>query len=159
MPYELRTNPDEIELLVSSPDREGLFRDALTGVLEAVYGAPLVSVVIPVYGKIDYTRRCLASIERHAPGLPFEVIVVDDASPDDSAAVLRTCGGITLLQNEVNLGFIRSCNRGAAAARRARGEAVGGETAGAGLAANESGMARSESNIARRQARAPRTVP
>ncbi|MBP7678144.1 MAG: hypothetical protein KBB14_17710 [Thermoanaerobaculia bacterium] len=41
MPYELRTNPDEIELLVSSPDREGLFRDALTGVLEAVYGAPL----------------------------------------------------------------------------------------------------------------------
>ena len=40
MPHELRTSPDEIELLVSSPDREGLFRDALTGVLEAVYGAP-----------------------------------------------------------------------------------------------------------------------
>ncbi len=41
MPHELRTSPDEIELLVSSPDREGLFRDALTGILEAVYGAPL----------------------------------------------------------------------------------------------------------------------
>ncbi|MHB8798773.1 MAG: hypothetical protein ACYDBY_09960 [Thermoanaerobaculia bacterium] len=41
MPYELRTSPDEIELSVSSPDREGLFRDALAGVLEAVYGAPL----------------------------------------------------------------------------------------------------------------------
>ena len=41
MPYELRTSPDEIELLVSSPDRRGLFRDALTGVLEAVHGAPL----------------------------------------------------------------------------------------------------------------------
>lgn len=41
MPYELRTSPDEIELLVSSPDREGLFREALAGTLEAVYGEPL----------------------------------------------------------------------------------------------------------------------
>ncbi|HQN06794.1 MAG TPA: hypothetical protein PK569_04410 [Thermoanaerobaculia bacterium] len=41
MPHELKTSPDEMELLVTSPDREGLFRDALAGALEAVYGAPL----------------------------------------------------------------------------------------------------------------------
>ncbi len=41
MPHELRTSPDEVELLVSAPDRESLFRDALAGVLETVYGAPL----------------------------------------------------------------------------------------------------------------------
>ena len=41
MPHELMMSPDEIELRVTSPDRESLFRDALTGVLEAVYGAPL----------------------------------------------------------------------------------------------------------------------
>jgi len=41
VPYELKTSPDEIQLLVSSPDRAGLFRDTLAGVLEAVYGAAL----------------------------------------------------------------------------------------------------------------------
>lgn len=53
MPHELRANTDEIELLVRSSDREGLIRDALAGVLEAVYGAPLpeernVGQVVPV---------------------------------------------------------------------------------------------------------------
>lgn len=78
---------------------------------------PLVSVVIPAYGHLDYTLRCLHSLERHPPRVPFEVIVVDDASPDGSAARLEPIEGIRLLRNEANQGFIRSCNRGAAAAR------------------------------------------
>jgi len=77
---------------------------------------PLVSIVIPVYGKIDFTLRCLASIARHPPALPFEIIIVDDCSGDDSAATLRQCAGVTLLQNQQNMGFIASCNRGADAA-------------------------------------------
>ena len=82
---------------------------------------PLVSVVIPIYGKIDYTLRCLASIAAHPPAAAFEVIVVDDCSPDDSVAVLNGVPGIRLVRNEVNQGFIRSCNHGA---RLALGEYV-----------------------------------
>lgn len=41
MPHELKESPEMIELTVSAPDREGTFRAALEGVLEAVYGAPL----------------------------------------------------------------------------------------------------------------------
>jgi len=78
---------------------------------------PVVSVVIPVHGQIGFTRRCLASIARHPPVLPFEVIVIDDQSPDDSAEVLRGVDGLRLLHNGANLGFIRSCNRAAAEAR------------------------------------------
>ena len=40
---------------------------------------PLVSVIIPTYGQLPYTLRCLASIAAHAPDLPIEVIVIDDA--------------------------------------------------------------------------------
>ncbi len=79
--------------------------------------APRVSVIIPVYGKIDYTLRCLASIAAHPPQVPFEVIVVDDCSPDDSAQVLEQVRGVRVVRNQVNQGFIRSCNAGAAAAR------------------------------------------
>ena len=78
---------------------------------------PLVSVIIPIYGKIDYTIRCLDSIAQNSPQAAFEVIVVDDCSPDDSYAVLATVKGIRLLRSEQNQGFIRSCNMGAKAAQ------------------------------------------
>jgi GT2 family glycosyltransferase/glycosyltransferase involved in cell wall biosynthesis len=80
-------------------------------------GDAVVSVVIPVYGKIDYTLRCLASIARHPGRHTFEVIVVDDRSPDDSVRILQGVFGVQLVVNDVNLGFVRSCNRGAEAAR------------------------------------------
>ncbi|MDE3072504.1 MAG: glycosyltransferase [Pseudomonadota bacterium] len=79
--------------------------------------APRVSVVVPVHGKLPYTLACLRSIARHGAQAPFEVIVVDDASDDDSAATLARIDGLTLLRNPRNLGFIGSCNAGAAAAR------------------------------------------
>ncbi len=80
---------------------------------------PVVSVIIPTYGKVDYTLRCLASIVAHAPAAPIEVIVVDDASPDPDVVRLARVTGIRLLRNRDNLGFVRACN---VAARGARGD-------------------------------------
>ncbi|GHF58608.1 GT2 family glycosyltransferase/glycosyltransferase involved in cell wall biosynthesis/protein-L-isoaspartate O-methyltransferase [Amycolatopsis bartoniae] len=82
---------------------------------------PIVSVVIPVYGHWDYTRRCLESIEVSRPRTPFEVIVVDDASVDDSADRVAACPGVRLVRAPRNLGFIGACNLGA---EQARGELV-----------------------------------
>ena len=78
---------------------------------------PLVSVIIPIHGKVAYTLACLRSIANNAPNAPLEVIVVDDASPDDSAERLGQIGGLRLLRNERNLGFVGTCNAGAIAAR------------------------------------------
>lgn len=78
---------------------------------------PRVSIVIPVHGELAYTVACLRSLARHAAQAPFEVIVVDDASPDDSAATLARIDGLQLIRNASNLGFVGSCNAGAAAAR------------------------------------------
>ncbi|SDP77155.1 glycosyltransferase [Lentzea jiangxiensis] len=78
---------------------------------------PLVSIVIPVHGKWKYTRQCLLSINSVHSTVPFEVIVVDDASPDDSAEKLAACTGIRLVRTPRNLGFIGACNLGAEKAR------------------------------------------
>lgn len=78
---------------------------------------PLVSVIIPVHGKLAYTLACLRSIARNAPAAAFEVIVVDDASPDDSVERLGHVQGLRLLRNDRNLGFVGTSNAGAAAAR------------------------------------------
>ncbi len=77
---------------------------------------PLVSVIIPAYGQLDHTWRCLASIARHPPAKPIEVIVVDDGSPQDLRAALASVEGLRVVRNDDNQGFIRSCNRGAQAA-------------------------------------------
>jgi O-antigen biosynthesis protein len=82
-----------------------------------VSDTPHVSIVIPVHGKLAYTLACLRSLAKHGAQAPFEVIVVDDASPDDSAATLAQVHGLHLLCNAENLGFVGSCNAGAATAR------------------------------------------
>lgn len=77
---------------------------------------PLVSIIIPIHGKIAYTLACLRSIAHHGASVAFEVIVVDDASPDDSVEQLAGIEGLRLLRQEGNLGFIRTCNTGSAQA-------------------------------------------
>jgi len=78
---------------------------------------PVVSVIVPVHGEWPYTRQCLRSLAGHRVSVPFEVVVVDDASPDDSAARLAACTGVRLVRTDRNLGFIGACNLGAEHAR------------------------------------------
>src|SRR3954467_6822270 len=75
--------------------------------------APIVSVIIPSYGQIPHTLRCLASIAAHPAATPLEVIVVDDAWDGPDAAALGQVRGIRLIRNDTNLGFLRSCNKAA----------------------------------------------
>ncbi len=79
---------------------------------------PEVSVLIPTYGQVPFTLRCLRSIADAIPDTSIEVIVAEDASGDPEIAQLRKVRGIRLIENPTNLGFLRSCN---AAAKLARG--------------------------------------
>jgi hypothetical protein len=79
--------------------------------------APLASIVIPVHGAFAHTLACLRAITAHPPAAAFEVIVVDDASPDDSLVRLSQIEGLRLHSRSTNGGFIAACNDGAAMAR------------------------------------------
>jgi GT2 family glycosyltransferase len=78
----------------------------------------LLDVIVPVFGGLAQTRRCLESVMAAGVRTPFAIVVVDDASPipeigawlDELAAV----GRITLVRNAGNEGFVRSVNRGMA---------------------------------------------
>lgn len=80
-----------------------------------------VSIVIPVHGKAAVTRQCLESILSVGGDIPYEVIVVDDASPDHTARMLRSMRNLRVVSLNSNVGFIRACNAGA---RDARGRYV-----------------------------------
>jgi GT2 family glycosyltransferase len=80
-------------------------------------GDPMVSIVIPVHNQLAFTARCLASIQRAATEVALQVIVVDDASTDGTAAFLAEVRGIEVVRNDPNLGYLRSCNAGSALVR------------------------------------------
>ncbi|MBK1632388.1 hypothetical protein CKO31_16915 [Thiohalocapsa halophila] len=78
---------------------------------------PLVTVVIPVHNKLNYTLACLDSIAKALPGVATEVLVVDDCSSDETEAHLADREDIRYRRNAENLGFVGSCNRGGQEAR------------------------------------------
>jgi GT2 family glycosyltransferase/SAM-dependent methyltransferase/glycosyltransferase involved in cell wall biosynthesis len=80
---------------------------------------PVVSVIIPSYGQVDYTLQCLASIAAAPPRTPFEVLVAEDCSGDPAVGELRLIDHLRLLESRQNLGFLRNCNQ---AARQSRAE-------------------------------------
>jgi GT2 family glycosyltransferase/glycosyltransferase involved in cell wall biosynthesis len=89
--------------------------DPLTLVVP-VSADPVVSIIVPTYGQVAFTLRCLDSIARHTAALPIEVIVIDDAWDGVETAALSVVRGIRLFRNKTNLGFLHSCNKAAALA-------------------------------------------
>jgi GT2 family glycosyltransferase len=78
---------------------------------------PVISILIPVYCKSEYTLACLKSIADHLPKITFEILVLDDKSPDNSAKELQQVENIRVIVNPKNLGFTKSCNYGATFAK------------------------------------------
>jgi GT2 family glycosyltransferase/ubiquinone/menaquinone biosynthesis C-methylase UbiE/glycosyltransferase involved in cell wall biosynthesis len=78
---------------------------------------PKVSVIIPAYGNLPVTLACLKAVAASQTDASFEVIVIEDASGDGDMARLQDVPGLRFISNQENLGFIRSCNRAAGAAR------------------------------------------
>ncbi|NDD93200.1 glycosyltransferase, partial [bacterium] len=79
----------------------------------------MVSVVIPVYNKVELTNRCLDSLISNSRALS-EVFVVDNASTDSTPETLLQWRvrfqelniPLRILKNEKNEGFGRACNQG-----------------------------------------------
>lgn len=79
--------------------------------------APAVSVIVVNWNTRDLLHGCLASIAGQTRA-PHEVIVVDNASTDGSAAMVRAdFPQVRLIANSDNRGFAAANNQGLAVAR------------------------------------------
>ncbi len=82
--------------------------------------APLLSIIVVSYNTRAMTMACLASVMAETRDAPYELIVVDNASSDGSAAAINALGDrVRLIPLTENIGFARANNL---AARSARGE-------------------------------------
>jgi GT2 family glycosyltransferase len=81
-----------------------------------------ISIVIVTWNAKKYMRDCLKSLEDQDTGVPTEIIVVDNASTDGTADLIRSeFPNVKLVENEKNLGFARGNNVGL---RRSSGKYV-----------------------------------
>jgi GT2 family glycosyltransferase len=77
----------------------------------------VLSILIVNWNTLQDLLGCLASITANPPACPFEVLVVDNASADGSAAaVAAQYPQVRLEVSSENLGFARANNRAATAA-------------------------------------------
>ena len=74
--------------------------------------SPQISFIVPCYNYARYLPECLNSIFAQTGDFDFEIIVIDDASTDNTAEVIRsfTDARIRVISHLVNLGHAKTIN-------------------------------------------------
>jgi GT2 family glycosyltransferase len=110
-------NPRSTPLLETTRTRNGASHRETNGASSGV----VVSIIIPVFNQVSFTRNCLAALYQNTSGEdPFETIVVDNGSSDETPrfleAAVKKYPRLRVVTPGQNLGFARGCNLGAEAA-------------------------------------------
>jgi GT2 family glycosyltransferase/SAM-dependent methyltransferase/glycosyltransferase involved in cell wall biosynthesis len=112
--WAVRTRSLPVAALSPGPETRAL-REGFTTPTRT---APEISVIIPSFGQVAVTLRCLVALCAATTRASLEVLVADDASNDPDLQRLDDIPGLRLLRNPRNVGFLRNCN---AAVTHARG--------------------------------------
>ena len=93
-----------------------------TAFIESAEAAPQpkISVVVVTYNNLDFTKACLTSLDANSDDETMEIIVVDNASADETPAYLTAWaaapakgrGTRTIILNPDNKGFAAGNNQG-----------------------------------------------
>jgi len=81
---------------------------------------PDVTAILVNYNAGNELAVALRSIQSDCAQVEWEAVVVDNASSDNSAAIVETFPRATLIRNPANVGFGRAVNQAAAVARAPR---------------------------------------
>jgi GT2 family glycosyltransferase len=77
-----------------------------------------LTIIIPSYNTRELLRDCIQSIYQHTKDIAFEIICLDDNSPDRSAdMVAESFPDVILVRNKVNEFYAKNNNRGMSMSR------------------------------------------
>lgn len=74
-------------------------------------GVKYISIIIVTFNQIKYTLECIKSIKKFIK-IPYEIMVIDNASSDETLQKLKEYEEITLICNNKNAGFPAAVNQG-----------------------------------------------
>lgn len=74
----------------------------------------MITIIIPVFNNVQLTKNCLESIYDNTPSESFNLLVIDNASTDQTPEYLARFAksNFSFLRNETNLGFAKANNQG-----------------------------------------------
>lgn len=73
---------------------------------------PEVTVVVANFNNEKYLERCLRSLLSQETSIPYEILLIDDASTDNSLEVAhRFKGAVNIVKNDINQGLPASLNK------------------------------------------------
>ena len=76
------------------------------------------SIIIPVHNCVEYTKKCIESIRQNANSDDYEIIVINNASNDETEGYLKS-SRVIVINNKENIGVAKAWNQGI---RTAKGE-------------------------------------
>lgn len=107
------------------PGNGGCHRSRATRPFSPMTERPHLSVVLPTFEEADNVAPLIEAIDRALAGIPHEILVMDDRSPDGTARVARDaarrCGQTLVIERRPPAGLTVSILEGV---RRSRGELV-----------------------------------
>jgi len=92
------------------------FLDANSALDFPVCANPEISILLILHNKAELTLACLYSLLQ-SNLISYEIVVVDNASTDQTQRLLQQTTGLEILRNETNVHYLRACNQAAKVAR------------------------------------------
>lgn len=103
---DVRYNPENF-LIVKTDTHNGTFSNSST---------LTTTIIVPIYNAIADVKIMLNSLEKSDLSSNVKVLLINDCSGEETSSFLREFvkgkSRYTLLENEQNLGFVKTCNRG-----------------------------------------------
>ena len=72
----------------------------------------MTSIIMLTCNKLEYTIKAVESIRKYTDKGTYEIIVIDNASTDNTVEWLKKQDDLKLILNKENLGFPKGCNQG-----------------------------------------------
>ena len=86
-----------------------------------LFDNPLVSIIIPVHNKFLFTFHCISSILNCIDIVPYEIILANDVSTDETQFIDKYIKNINIINNDKKYNFLLNCNR---ASKYAKGKYI-----------------------------------
>jgi GT2 family glycosyltransferase/glycosyltransferase involved in cell wall biosynthesis len=79
---------------------------------------PKISIIIPVYNQLKFTKQCIEAVWATCTHQDYEIIVIDDCSTDETPEYLESIKlNVRSYRNQKNQGFLLNINFGASQAK------------------------------------------
>ena len=76
-----------------------------------LFAKPLVSIIIPVHNNFRFTYNCISSILKAEPIVPYEILIGNDMSTDNTRIIGQYITNIIVHNNKDKYYFLMNCNK------------------------------------------------